>query len=163
MVNIGFGEHVNSLAIALPIERLFNFPQHESDNQDTRNKVGHVKPSEERRLTAPVQPGVQVPASHKVQLSGMDLRQREAGDTDVKQLMARSHKGTPTQTAALQRRNREEEGGAEGQRHLAKVIDRGGVVAVWGEHQPPGDGGLMSQINASADGTSWPTLYNTQA
>lgn len=100
LVNIGFGELVSSLAIALPIERLFNFPQHESDNQDTRNKVGHVKPSEESRLTAPVQPGVQVPASHKVQVSGMYLRQREAGDTDVEQLMALSHSHTTPESSS---------------------------------------------------------------
>lgn len=70
----------------------------------------------------------------------MDLRQREAGDTDMKELMAVAHKITLPWKAALQHRNREEEGGAEGQRHLAEVIDSDGVMAVCGEHQSSGDG-----------------------
>lgn len=71
-------------------------------------------------------------------MSRTDLKQRKAGD--VKQLMALSHKVTAPRKAALQRKNREEEGGAEGQRHLVAVIGGGGVVAVCRDHQPPGDG-----------------------
>lgn len=70
----------------------------------------------------------------------MDLRQREAGDTDVEELVAVPHKIAPPWKAALQHWNREEEGGAEGQHHLAEVVDGGGVLALRGEHQSFGDG-----------------------
>lgn len=115
-------ELVSSLGLALPVKRFFNFPQQEGNNQDTRHKSGHEKPSE-------------------VQLSRVDLRQREAGDAELEELVALAHRvPTAAREAAFQRRNRAEEGGAEGQPHLAAATDGDGVVAVRGERQASGDG-----------------------
>ena len=59
----------------------------------------------------------------------MDLTQGAARLKNMKHLMTLSHKIAPPWEAALQQREGEEEGAAEKERHLAKVINKGRVIA----------------------------------
>lgn len=110
-------------------ESLLNFPQHEGHDERARQHREHVQAREQRGLIALVKMPVEVPTTHKVQVGGVDLAQGAAGDQNMEQLVALTQEVAAPGKAALRQRTGEEEPAAEEERHLAYVIQQGGVFS----------------------------------